>query len=500
MNMSQEVIETLQKHLTPEVLKGFIQPTTATTGLQEYSLENPAKRLFPVLTPLRNSIPRVTGGTSIQSNWKAITNINVNNVRAGLGEGLRGGIIQHELKEYNAAFRGFGLDNNATFESTFAGVGYEDIKALAVEQLLKAVMVQEERLILGGNTSVSLGTTATPTLTASSGGKLPAETYSVICVALGMQAYLDVVGVNNGGVGSFFNAATAQIQGQITRNNADGSTSTFGDGSAQKSAAASVVVTANQKITAKTTPLLGAIGYAWYLGAAGSERLVAVSSTNSVILTSVADANAQLASSIANSDHSTSSLDFDGLFYQAVKPGSNAYIKTMLDDTTGLGKPLTVDGAGGVEEFEDAFRYFYDRYRLSPTQIYVSSQELVNLSKKIIGNNGNTLLRVFVDKQDPTRITAGTVVGQYLNKVTGTTIPITVHPNLPAGTVLMITENLPYALSNISNVMQMKMRRDYYNIEWPIKSRSYEYGVYADGVLQHYAPFSMGVITNILNA
>jgi hypothetical protein len=43
----------------------------------------------------------------------------------------------------------------------------------------------------------------------------------------------------------------------------------------------------------------------------------------------------------------------------------------------------------------------------------------------------------------------------------------------------------------------MRMRREYYQIEWPQRSRKYEYGIYADGVLQNYFPPSQGVITNI---
>ena len=56
--------------------------------------------------------------------------------------------------------------------------------------------------------------------------------------------------------------------------------------------------------------------------------------------------------------------------------------------TAGTGTPLTSDGAGGISEFEVAFVNFYNKYRLSPTVIYVSSQELVNITKKVIGNGG----------------------------------------------------------------------------------------------------------------
>lgn len=487
-----------------DIIKSFVQPGSATAGLQAYNLEAPSKKMYPVLTPLRNSIARIGGGYATQANWKAITNINVNNIRAGIGEGKRGGVITHAQSEYFAAFRGFGLENNVTFEANYASKNYEDVKALAVQQTLEATMIQEERLILGGNTSVSMGTTPTPSLVAAtSGGSLADATWSVICVALGLQAYLDVVGVNNGSTGQYFNAATAIVPGVISRTNADGSTDSFGGGSAQKSAAATVAVSGGSgagKVTASVAPVSGAVGYAWFLGAAGSEKLVAVTSINSAVFTAAADSGAQAASTLAASDNSTSALDFDGLLYQAVKSGSGAYVKQMATGTAGTGTPLTSDGSGGIVEFEEAFLYFYNRYRLSPTKIYVSTQELVNITKKVIANGGAPLLKLNANIGAQTNaIAAGVVVGSYWNKVTGTEVPLVVHPNMPAGTIFFYTEKLPYPLANVSNVAQMLLRQDYYQIEWPLRTRKYEYGVYADGVLQHYAPFSMGVITNIAN-
>jgi hypothetical protein len=48
-------------------------------------------------------------------------------------------------------------------------------------------------------------------------------------------------------------------------------------------------------------------------------------------------------------------------------------------------------------------------------------------------------------------------------------------------------------------VQLVRCRRDYYQIEWPLVSRQYVYGIYTDEVLVHRAPFSLGVITNIQN-
>ncbi len=485
-----------------DLIKSFAQPSTATTGLQAYNLEAPSKKLYPILTPLRNSIARVNGGYAIQANWKAITNINAGNTRIGVSEGKRGGVLTHTQSEFLAAFRGFGLENYVTFEANYASKNYEDVKALAVQMTLEGTMVQEERMILGGNTSVAMGTTPTPTLsTSTTGGALVAQTQSVICVALGLQAYLDTVGVNNGSTGQYFDATTAIVQGSITRTNIDSTTDTFGGGSAQKSAAATQVTTGSTStVTASVAPVSGAVGYAWFIGLGGSEKLVAVTSINSVVIAAQAAGGAQAASTLAASDNSTSAIDFDGLLYQAWKSGSGAYIATQATGTAGTGTPLTSDAAGGILEFEAAFVQFYNRYRLSPTKIYVSAQELVNITKKVIANGGAPLLKLNANiNAATTGIAAGVVIGSYWNKVTGTEIPLVVHPNMPAGTIFMYTESLPYPLSNVSNVCQMLMRQEYYQLEWPLKSRRYEYGVYADGVLQHYAPFSMGIITNIAN-
>ena len=498
-NISAETLELMKaaQGTSDDLIKSFVQPGSATTGLQAYNLEAPSKKMYPILTPLRNEIPRVGGGYAIQANWKSITNINVANVRAGVGEGQRGGVINYTLQENFAAFRGFGLENNVTFEANYASKNFEDVKALAVQQTLEATMVQEERLILGGNTSVAMGTTPTPAASgATTGGALPSATYSLICVALGLQAYLDTVGVNNGSTGQYFDAATATVPGVIVRTNADGSTSTFGGGSAQKSAAQSVAVGGSVTtglVTATVGAVNGAVGYAWFFGAAGAEKLVACTNVNSVSISAVPAVGAQAASTLAASDNSTSTLDFDGLLYQAFKPGSNAYIKTMATGNSGL----TSDGAGGVVEFEEAFLSFYNKYRLSPDVVYVSSQELLSITKKIVANGGAPLLRLTMAADNQGSIQAGVVVGQYLNKITGTQVAVRIHPNMPAGTVLFKTNKLPYPMSNVTNVTQMLMRQDYYQLEWPLKTRRYEYGVYADGVLQNYAPFSLGVITNI---
>ena len=226
----------------------------------------------------------------------------------------------------------------------------------------------------------------------------------------------------------------------------------------------------------------------------------AITSINSYVITAAATGT-QTAASLGTADNSTNSLVFDGLLYQAFKSGSNAYIKFMPTGTAGTGTPLTADGAGGIVEIDALLKDRWDLYRLSPDTMWVSSQEAQNISKKILTGTSTSAQRfVFTSAQDA--LSGGMMMTTYNNKFSmagAKTLQIRIHPNMPAGTILFTSKTLPYPVSGVGNVMQVRTRQDYYQIEWPLRARRYEMGVYADEVLQNYFPPSMGVITNIAN-
>lgn len=468
----------------PEALakSTFVQSASATSGLTFYDLEAGAKMLYPVLTPLRNEIPRVSGKGGIQANWRAVTGINTNGIRIGVSGGNRGGVMAVSTADYAAAYKGIGIEDSVDFEAQYAGQNFEDIRALAGKVGLEALMLGEELLLLGGNGTLALGTTPTPSTSASTtGGSMTSTTKSVIVVALTLEGYV--------------NASVASgIPTQITRTNADASTDTFGGGSAQKSAAASQATTGTTgSITATVTAVKGAVAYAWYWGTAGSETLGAITTVNRAVLTTDAGTGAQTAASLPSADNSTNNLVFDGLLTQIAKAGSNSYYRS-LD-----GAALTTDNAGGVIEIDAALKDFWDKYRLSPDTIWVSSQEALTISQKILAGNSNGAFRIVVNMEQG-MIAGGVMVATYLNRFSmsgANVLKVRIHPNMPAGTILFTSRSIPYPVSGVGNVMQVRYRQDYYQIEWPLRSRKYEYGVYADEVLQHYFPPSMGVITNI---
>jgi hypothetical protein len=310
---------------------------------------------------------------------------------------------------------------------------------------------------------------------------MTATTKSVICVALVLEGYINA-------------SVTAGIPTSITRTNADASTDTFGGGSAQKSAAATVATTGTTgSIAATVTAVRGAVAYAWFWGAAGSETLGAITTVNAVTMTTDAGAGTQTAASLPSADNSANNLVFDGLLTQAMKAGSNAYYRS-LDGAT-----LTADGAGGIVEIDAALKSFWDNYKLTPDTIWLSSDAALAISQKILAGNANGAYRIVVNMEQGMMV-GGVMVATYLNRFSmagANVVKIRIHPNMPQGMVLFTSMSIPYPVSGVGNVIQIRTRQEYYQIEWPLRTRKYEYGVYADEVLQHYFPPSMGVIANI---
>lgn len=480
----QEFYKALGNPMSAESLKKA--GVTQATGLVAYDLQAPAKNLFPVLTPIRNRTPRVSGGGGTSTNWKQVVAINAAGLRGFVPEGERNGVISTVVQEKSAAYKTLGLEDSITFEAERAAVGFEDVRATQAQRLLWATMIEEELADLGGNYSVALGTPSAPIVTTeNTGGSIAAGTYNVIVVALTLYGYLA-------------SSLTNGVVGQVSVNPASGGSAfTYGGGSSNKSAATSTGALSGSTnvIKAKVTPVPGAVAYAWYVGPANDERLQKITTINSVVLTSLAT-DTQLASAIT-ADNSKNLLSYDGILYQAWTTGSGAYIKYMADGTVGSGTPLTASGDGGIVEINDLFRHMWDNYRLSPTRIYVNAQEADNITKKVLASSAAQIPYV-----TGSEFVAGMRVKSLLNRFAmgvAPEVPLEIHPNLPPGTLVAVTEQLPYPINGVPNVMEMRLRQDYYQIEWPQRTRKYESGVYFDGVFAHYFPPSIGIITNIGN-
>src|SRR5262249_1729571 len=92
--LNERTDELLRRVAQQALGKATFTASGSTTSLPNFDLEPAAKSLVPVLTPLRNSTPRIKGDGGNATNWNAITGLNVTNLSLGISEGKRGGEMQ----------------------------------------------------------------------------------------------------------------------------------------------------------------------------------------------------------------------------------------------------------------------------------------------------------------------------------------------------------------------------------------------------------------------
>lgn len=480
--------------------EAIAKSVSTATGLVGFDLQAPAKNLYPVITPLRNLLPRVPGSTGVATNWRVVSAIIGSgfNAMPWVPEGQRAGRMSYTTANKAASYVTIGEEDQVTFEAVSAAQTFEDIKATAAVRLLQKMFIKEEDAILGGNVSLLLGTPTAPTTsTATTGGAIAAATYNVIVVALTYEGFRN-------------SSVAGGVATTLTVNGADGNTFTLSGGSSQKSAASSQVTTgATSTISASTPAVSGALGYAWFIGTAGNELLRAITSLNSVVVTTFAGTGTQNASAItADNSRNTTVPAFDGLLPTIMNPSNGAVVVTQPTGVAGTGTPLTASGRGSVVEIDTLLQSMWDQFKVSPSRMWVNSQELKNITNKCLTNASAPLLRYNATGDDngssEYRLTASGTIDFYFNPFGlggGRKIPVQVHPTLPPGTILFTCDDLPaqYQSNNVPNVVEVKTRRDYYQIDWMLRTRQYEMGVYSEEVLAVYAPFAMAVITNIGN-
>jgi hypothetical protein len=472
---------------------------TLATGLTAYDLQAPAKNLYPVITPLRNTLPRVARTSpGDAARWRTISSVTGSGFDAmgWVPEGQRTASMSYSAALQVAPYLTLGEEDSVTFEAEAAAQGFEDIDSTATLRLLQKTMRKEETALLGGNASLALGTPGAPTLTAAgTGATLPAATYSVIVVALTFEGWRN--SSLAGGV-----ATVKTIAGN------DGNTYTLNGGSSNKSSNATQAVTLGQTLNAVAPLVNGAVAYAWYVGAAGSETLQAITTINSAAFAAPLAAGQQPASAIAADNSVNATLAFNGLLTVGFLPANSAYVQSLASGTAGTGSFLTASGRGSVIEIDNMLVQMWNTYRVSPTALYVNAQEQKNITTKCLTNASGPLIRYNVaadsDNGGPYGVSASGVVRWYYNPFSvdgGFDIPVKVHPDLPPGTILALCERLPvwYQSNQTPNVAEVLTRRDYYRVDWPLHTRRREFGVYAEETLAVYAPFGVGILTNIGN-
>src|ERR1700750_1319446 len=104
-SITQESLELMKGALAQPDFR-LAKSISTSTGLLAFDLQIPAKNLYPFVTPLRNSIPRVGGGTGTATNWRQVTALLGSGFDAmgWVPEGQRSGQMSYTTASKSASF------------------------------------------------------------------------------------------------------------------------------------------------------------------------------------------------------------------------------------------------------------------------------------------------------------------------------------------------------------------------------------------------------------
>lgn len=519
-----ELARELIKAQTSEMAKAGM---TTSLGYNFFDLRGPAYLVYPVNTPLRNSLARmgrVNDGYGTAANWKATKNFGTAYI--GVLEGQRNALATPDENNYIATYKEVGIERGATFTSQFASEGYTD--AVADEHLrgMHELWLGEEGLMLGGNSGTAagnngfaLGTANTPTATLLVLAGLIPNATNVSCrvVELAMLANPQNTQYGYG----LFPTVAAGLTPSYVRTNYDGSTTTINGGMGQISAASNVVVTAggSNQVRFNVTPKAGAVAWAWYVDvtdaagpSAANAILSAITTVPSLTYNLAAPAGTQPGNSAGlNADHSFNTADFDGLLTYAANAGMWSNLYTGTNQGYGLSQAptasttgLTPLSNGRVKEFELILAALWNQFQAPVQTIWCSADAKLSASDTILAAAGTvpTAFHFNFTRDSQDRILGGFTVDAYKSQYAmdpsgAAAIPLRIHPQLPPGTFYFDISENPYPSSRLPFVRGMLVQRDYYSIEWPLVTRQWTFGTYCHEVLAHNVPWITAVLTGV---
>ena len=458
------------------------------TGLVPYDLEAPAKLLTPRPTPLRNSIPRLKGQGGARR-FKVISSFTgtgtgsptiqpgVNETTGNAGPGglsyIRPPYINYTGYDVALNYVSWGLSDSVSWQAEYQGQGYEDIRSLSNTALLYSTMLLDERLICYGRGTTAngyqgtLGVVPTFTLSAVSASIAPGGTSS-----LGTSASVFVI--------------VAPDAGDLLGTN--GTTMHQGPASnVVTSVGTSTGLTAVQVTITNDSSQVGALGYNLFAAsvAGGPYYYAGRTGYNVGYITAQPSAGPTITNGAA--DSSAVSTNFDGLLTNVAASGG--YVARL-----NAGFSSTNPGS----EFQTLFASLYESVKADPDQILMNGFDRLQLSNTLFGSGTSpNSFRVYINDSEVGNVKAGAVVQSLMNEVTGTEVPITVHPWFPQGNALARSTTLPIPDSNVAETSVMVLVQDYVNVQWPVQQFTYDSSTFQIGTMCHYAPAWSGLLQGI---
>ena len=477
--ISAETLEAIQKAQTNGV--------NISTGVFGYDLSGIVS-LVPVVTPLYDRIPRKQGPVgSNAANWRALLNVNNQQPNPFSGRDGGGGLVVVSEQDVSQKYQPVRVSGKVTRDAVDFARNYADAKGIASVQTLMQWRIADKKTLFGGQ-AYPLPNIGTVTLTtATTGGSIHAATTFYVKAAARSA-------LNYYWGGSSIASASATI--------------TTGAG-------------ATNSVTAVVPAVKGAVAYDWFTSVNNVAYFYAGTTTvNKNVFTSVLAAAATLPNipdlyatppaNIPPAVDTSYSVDAYNVLLACTLGDytPNAFITTPGTAISSGATYISLDGASftatsqGITELDDLNSAIYAQAQVSPTAYLVAPQQASDMASHILGTN--QAVTYLQPEQGRVGITGGASLARYINRVTGDTIEIVPDPHQPPGTVVAVTERVPYPNSGIANTFEVRTLREVAQFDYGVPLSVGASGGPAEvwdqsaiEALVHNAPVSCGVISNI---
>lgn len=447
------------------------------SGFQPYDLSAVAYYLQPVFSPFRNRTPRLhLQGKNME--FKSVTNVDTNDVPGTVAEGQIAAAIATQFADVTTYFKAYGASSDpVTFEELYAGAGKSgdfniDARAVAVANLLKAVFIKEERMMLGGvgsaaqvatiNTAPQNGLNFTiggPMGNAPAGGALAANATGGTIPA-STTVYAQYVGVSSVAIATGMPTNSGVIP--FTKTNAGQSLPQTAVISATTGTGSTNSVTFTPPSYSGPVPVLG---WALFLGAASGGPFYIAAFTTGAPVTVGAVPTTGLNPPTTDNTAVTSVSGGTGSTVEGMMNG----ILPWLYGTNSGATIQQVNGAWSKASVDTAFLNAFNGSFADPDEFWVNALDLGTLTDLLIGQNtGQPYWFAANAGNAQADMVGGFRVSRYLNPATGRIMPVNVHAYLPQGTAIALTSQLPpwYVGNNVPDTWVWGGSMDYLEVDY----------------------------------
>ena len=445
-------------------------------GFTPFDLQDSIEFLVPVMTPLRNSIPRRKAqGQAVQirqitgysnSRTGGVPNLNTffnsaTNTSTYNGITLnRPNTISYSADALVVPFVENGISDSVEYQAQFAAQGFTDLRQLSNTAAIYSHMLGEENNILNSTSAVLpvAGVTATTDNGGTATG-LPAGTYTPLVTI----------------------------------------SSAFGESEALTGESTTVEAGESVTVTLNSVPV-GAVALNVYVTVSGIHYVGRTTSTASGSFPVLFAVTPTLPSTSADNG-SSPAYQFGGTALGTT--GYTGMISTLLGNGStpaAAGYVKAVNGPLGTAapfgEINTMLVEMWETNRAQPGTLYTSGRIQAALLAEIQQQGSATSYRANYMTGDDGIIVGGAVTG-ITSPVGGPALNIVAHPFIPEGVVIAHSTTLPSPVSGVPGTATIDNVVDLTTIEWPQIGMSYDLSTYQYGSFVFHTPGFDGILTGI---